>query len=129
MKTLVKTLFVWLLLLALPFQGYASATMLPCAPVKVKAVSLPDMSSSHHDHHAMLAAMAKHQSGADVATSAHHDGNTCKSCSACCPANLMAHAIDIAADTPHFATVPFATGFVPAVDLAPLERPPQTIPA
>jgi hypothetical protein len=135
-KTLVKTLFAWLLLLALPLQGYASATMLPCAPVSTSvstslsttAAPLPDMSSPHHDHQAMLAAMAQAQSDDGAGASAHHDGGSCKSCSACCPANLMAHAIDIAADTPHFATVPFATGFVPAVDLAPLERPPQTIP-
>ncbi len=133
---MVKSLLVWLLLLALPLQGFAAATMLPCVPAPARLVATPadTMQSPHHDHRKMLAAQrAGHEAHAggnhgtgDPAT--HHDGGSCKSCSACCPGNIMVTAFDILADTPHFAIAPFATGFVPVVDLAQPERPPQTSP-
>ncbi len=130
MKTLLKSLLVWLLLLALPFQGYASATMLPCAPAPAMAAmaAAPVMDMSvPHDHQKMLAAMAASQHDGDQSAAAHHDGGNCKSCAACCPGNIMVTAFAIVADTPHFALAPFATGFMPVVDLAQPERPPQTL--
>lgn len=129
MKTLLKSLLVWLLLLALPFQGYASATMLPCAPAPAVTAPAPVMDmSAPHDHQKMLAAMAASQHGADQSAAAHHDGGNCKSCAACCPGNIMVTAFAIVADTPHFALAPFTTGFMPVVDLALPERPPQALP-
>lgn len=127
-------MLVWLLLLALPFQGFASATMLPCAPVQspaaMAAAPVMDMSVPH-DHQKMLAAhkaaLDHHQAG-DKAT-AHHEGGNCKSCAACCPGNIMVTAFEIVAATPHFAIVPFTTGFIPVVDLALPERPPQASPS
>lgn len=47
---------MWLLLLALPLQGFAAATMLHCAP-------------SHHPAPASLAAAV------DIAAQGHHDGD------------------------------------------------------
>ena len=160
MKILFKSLLVWLLLLALPFQGYASATMLPCAPKQASAAmhdmkhmanmtNMATMSAPGHDHQKMLAAQAAARetqpaahhaqatvhdgqgaamhgaSGGDGVSTSHHDGGNCKSCAACCPANLMSMALRVAADSPHFAVAPFITGFVPVVDLALPERPPQ----
>lgn len=126
-KTVLKSLLVWLLLLALPFQGYAAATMLPCAPAQQSAtVRAPVMDMRvPHDHQKMLAAMAAAHDGGDTHSPSHHDGGNCKSCAACCPANLMVTTIAVAADSPHFAIAPFTTGFIPVVDLALPERPPQ----
>lgn len=134
MKTLAKSLFVWLLLLALPFQGFAAATMLPCAPMQPSAAMTTasmTMGSPHHDHQQMLAAQKAQQDGGqhdaqDSTSGQHHDGKNCKSCSACCPGNLMATSLSVAVLAPHFTAIPFKTGFVPVVEVALPERPPQT---
>lgn len=121
MKRLLQSLLVWLLLLALPFQGYASATMLPCAPARAAP-----MAAAHHDHSKMLADQQAHgHHGAAKAPVKHQPGGQCNACPACCPANLMATSLEVASDTPHFATVPFKGGFMPLVALALPERPPQ----
>jgi hypothetical protein len=39
----------------------------------------------------------------------------------------MVTSFQLASDTPHFATVPFKTGFMPVVALALPERPPQSM--
>lgn len=123
---MLKSLLVWLLLLALPFQGYAAASMLPCAPAHAAASSSAMLKGAHHDHSKTLAAQqAGSHHGAEKAPAKHHGNGQCKACSACCPANLMVTAFQLASDTPHFATIPFKTGFMPVVALALPERPPQ----
>jgi hypothetical protein len=125
---MLKSLLVWLLLLALPFQGYAAASMLPCAPAHVAASASAMMGGAHHDHSKMLAAQqAGSHHGAEKAPAKHHGNGQCNACSACCPANLMVTSFQLASDTPHFATVPFKTGFMPVVALALPERPPQSL--
>jgi hypothetical protein len=141
-KTLVKSLIVWLLLLALPFQGFASATMLLCAPIELPQSISPAVASPApaHDHQAMLAAQhAGHEHQANGANasvphagdhptgSSHHDGSKCNTCAACCFGASMAPSafVSVAVEAQHFAAVPFATGFIPAVELAQPERPPQ----
>lgn len=54
MKAVFRSLLLWLMLVAIPFQGVASAGMLLCAPGPVPA-SAPAMTAGH-DHAAMLAA-------------------------------------------------------------------------
>lgn len=141
-KILVKSLIVWFLLLAVPFQGFASATMLFCAPMPSSdlVASAAAAPFQHHDHEAMLASQQAehdHQISADHATAphgvdhtsmaSHHDGSKCNSCAACCfGASIPPSAsVRIAFDAQHFAAVPFDTGFVPAVELALPERPPK----
>lgn len=141
-KILVKSLIVWCLLLAVPFQGFASATMLFCAPLTSRdlpatAATAP---SPHHDHAAMLAAQhaghADHLSAAHGATppgvdhpsaASHHDGSKCNSCAACCIGASMppSASVPVAVDAQHVAAVPADTGAVPAVALPLPERPPQ----
>lgn len=122
MKLLIRSLLVWLLLLAVPFQGFASATMLLCAP---PATAAP----AHHDHAAMLAAQAAgHQHQGDApASHDHHAGAKCGQTGACCVGAAIPPAIVsfIPAPAPRTGPVVLAAGFLPSVDLAGLERPPQ----
>jgi hypothetical protein len=142
-KTLLKSLIVWLMLLAIPFQGFASATMLVCAPMQSAALvnSIAGVPAMTHDHQAMLAGeRAEHDHHAanihakadqtnpnDESSSSHHAGGKCNSCATCCFGASMApsHASRIPVETQQFSTIPFDNGFVPTVDLAFPERPPQ----
>lgn len=141
-KILVKSLIVWLLLLTVPFQGFASATMLFCAPIELphsitSAVAAP---APIHDHRAMLAAEhAEHErqvsgvhasgphAGDQTTSASHHDGSKCNTCASCCfGASMTPSAFaPLAVEAQHFAAFPFDTGFIPAVELALPERPPQ----
>lgn len=83
-----RHLLVWLLLLALPLQGYAAATMLNCSaghdqvPVVllstavVAAVDQPD--PAHHSEVAAPTASAGHHHGAGTSKF------KCSACAACC---------------------------------------------
>ncbi len=125
MTVLLRSLVVWLMLLALPYQGFASAQMLLCvAPATGGATSMA-MPAGPHDHATMMAAQAKADHG-------HHDGassHTSMKCSgsACCAAAAPVLALTLA--DPALPTVSrvlaFYSDFLPAVDLAHPERPPQ----
>jgi len=97
-----RLIFAWLLLAALPLQGWAAATMLFCGPAQGVAVIAKAHASgdalSHHDmqtaHHDMQTAHGQHHVGtADMGDSGiAHDGaktvadgsHTCGVCAACC---------------------------------------------
>jgi hypothetical protein len=59
MKAVFRSLLLWLLLLAIPFQGVASAGMLLCAPGPGPAQASAPLMAAGHDHAAMLAAAAE----------------------------------------------------------------------
>jgi hypothetical protein len=127
MTVLLRSLVVWLMLLALPYQAIASAQMLLCvAPATggVKAMSMA-VPVGPHDHAAMMAAQAKADHGHDDGASSH----TSMKCSgaACCAAAAPVLALTVA--DPALPTVSrvlaFYSDFLPAVDLAHPERPPQ----
>ena len=128
MKTVLKSLIVWVLLLAVPFQGFASATMLVCAPIQPASLA----AAAPHDHHAMLASSGHEHHAANAGTTdhqsaGHHAGGKCNSCASCCfgASILPSYVTSVPAATRDFAVVPFDVGFVPAVDLAFPERPPK----
>lgn len=124
MKVLFRSLLLWLLLLALPFQGVASASMLLCAPLGAAAqpASQARAMPAGHDHAAMHAG-ADHD-GVD----GHAQGGAkCGTPGACCVgASLLA---DISVAVPCMPSgsqpVPFHARALPAVDLAGFERPPK----
>lgn len=121
MTVLFRSFVVWLMLLALPYQGYASAQMLLCvAPATTGAAAATHMAmpDGPHDHAAMLAAQAK-------AKKPDHSNMKCSG-SACCAAAAPLLALAIPSPLlPSAAAVPFYSDFLPAVDLAHPERPPQ----
>ena len=134
MTTLRRFLIVWLLVLALPFQGLASASMLLCAPTLPSApatahASMQAMNGKPHDHAAMLKAMAAagQQHAGDQHGSHHHDGKS-RACADCCVGAALAPAMlpVLALAPPQFISIPFRPGHVPSVDPTLLERPPRS---
>lgn len=127
MTILFRSLVVWLVLLALPYQGYAAAQMMLCAvPVPASASHAEMvMPSGPHDHGAMKAATAQVKSKADDGAASH----TSMKCSgsACCAAAAPVLTLDVAEPALPVASraIAFYSSFLPAVDLANPERPPQ----
>jgi hypothetical protein len=134
MKALLRSLLLWFLLAGIPFQGFASATMLLCAPAQ-RAPAAQANHGAHHDHAAMLAAEARAQG--DDGTAAHHNGQAaaghakCASAAACCTGAPLVPAVPAAppALDGRCATVPFVLAAPAAVDLAALDRPPKFLSA
>lgn len=142
MNLIHRFLFVWLLLLALPFQGIASASMLARAPsmaLQVPAAAHAAMAGSidAHDGHCVGALQAAHQqpiphqqadSRQDAPQPGAHHGGKAGSCADCCAGATMAPAVlpALVLAPPHFISIPFRAGHVPSVDPALPERPPRT---
>lgn len=151
MKAVFRSLLLWLMLLAIPFQGVASAGMLLCAPGPAPASAqvqdgAPAMAADH-DHAAMLAAAAEAHAGHEAAQAGSdagggvastsgghgvHDSHgpaKCGSTGACCVGAALAPALpgvlpEMAAPSQ---SIPFYSGRLPLVDLALPERPPQAV--
>jgi hypothetical protein len=138
-KILLKSLIVWLMLVAIPFQGFASATKLVCAPMQSspQIAKMAEASAGHHDHHATVNAAQLDEPDHHTATQAdsddhtaahHHTGGKCNSCATCCFGAAMAssYASRVLAEVQHVTKFPFELDRVASVDLALPERPPQT---
>jgi hypothetical protein len=137
-RAILRTLILWLVLLAVPFQGAASAAMLACAPATAATPAAAGAASAH-DHHAMMAAagaghdhhamMASADNGSDTgAPSDHHSGAKCGTCAVCCIGAAMAPVprMPLQARAAQFVFLPFDVGYVPSVDLDHPERPPRS---
>ena len=132
MKNLFKSLIVWLMFAAIPFQGFAAASMLTCAPMQVAlhASAPAAMPAGHCDsmkaaqHHAAASADATHQT-----SSHHHAAGKCNTCASCCFGAVMAPlsaVVRVPGETCALADFAFQSIHVPAVDLDLPERPPKT---
>ena len=121
MVVLFRSFVVWLMLLALPYQGYAAAQMQLCAasPAAGTAAAIV-MPSGPHDHAAMLAAQAGHDDKASSHNIMKCGGSAC--CAAAAPLLTLAIPTPL---LPSASAVMFYADFLPAVDLAHPERPPQ----
>lgn len=127
MKNLVKVLIVWLMLVAIPFQGYAAASMLPCAPAQVTTANIMsnvamDMSAEHCAHMPTAAPQQVDQTD----HSAPHHGK-CSACASCFGAVMAPPmpVVPVPHVTPELALFHFTVGHVARVDLALPERPPK----
>ena len=140
MNSLLRTVIVWLVLLAVPFQGFAAAAMLGCAGGHLPAPVVTTVATPAADLHAQHAMHAMHamDDGASHAAATAHDGGDghgmqhhgsakCGACAACSIGAAMAPApaLALAVHAPPLLAVPFAAGHVPSVDLALPERPPR----
>lgn len=147
MTVLLRSFIVWLMLLALPYQGYASAAMMLCAPNMGSAAKA--MPAGPHDHAAMMAAMHDTLDGAsqdasrasgqhnsaqpdaapsgDTGHSGHAHGGVKCGGAACCVAGapMMTMVIAVPALPAISSAIPFYSQVLHAVDLAHPERPPQ----
>jgi hypothetical protein len=117
-KALLRSLIVWLALLAAPFQGFASAAMPTCAAaVHVHQAS----ATSHHAHEQTRRA----HHGEACKQSPHHA--KCSNCAACCAGAAIVSSFTAVA-APHASVttaIPFDACQPPSVDLDDPERPPR----
>ena len=136
MKNLLKSLIVWLLFAAIPFQGLAAASMRSCAPMAAVHCGTHAASMQGGQHHAGAIGAASVGPGLDHAadtSSHHHAGNKsaakCQTCVYCgvgavmAPASLTAPLAGATCGLTHGA---LRVGHLPAVDLDLPERPPKT---
>lgn len=129
---MIRSLIVWLVLLALPFQGLAAAAAMPCAALARTAPAQPAQAGAamhrhaamlHHGHATPGAASDGHHAGPD-----HHAGAKCGSCSACWVGAAMACAgAAIGAQQAPSATIPFDAGHLPSVHPRLPDRPPRSL--
>ncbi|WP_154668080.1 hypothetical protein [Pseudoduganella violaceinigra] len=118
MKSMIRVIVLWLMLVALPFQGFAAASMLLCGAAK------PVAQAAGHDHAAMQASAQHDDGGAHCAGGSH--GNAMGHC---CVGAALAYALPQAAAQPQRAErlrLPEAMP-PPPVDLALPKRPPRAI--
>lgn len=118
MKSILRLLLVCFLLLALPFQAFASASMrLPAAPLQQppchQQVAQASADGKHHAHKAV----------------ADHEKGKCGTCAACCVGAAMAPSLPVSPPLapPSTVLIPFRAGHLPSVDPVLLERPPSTL--
>lgn len=140
MKNLLKSLLVWLLLAAIPFQGFAAASMLTCgqaAAVPVAAMvhghcdqpTTPTASPPARTHDA--AANANANANVHLHADAHphsHGAGKCNTCASCCFGAVLTppvSSLHVPGDLPQVALVSADNGPVATVDLALPERPPK----
>jgi hypothetical protein len=129
-KSIVRSLLVCFLMLALPFQAFASASMLPRvvdASLAAHAVAAAELPPCHQqmmkDHLAATKASSAHDDGAD-----QHDKGKCGTCAACCIGAAMASSLPVALALapPSNTSIPFRARHLPSVDPVLPERPPSS---
>lgn len=132
MRAAVRFLLTIMLLLALPLQGYAAASMLRCAP-------------SHHGHHGMAQAeqpdhAMHHGEAAGAGHDLHHASDDvdvhgtshgkygCSACAACCVGGALTASVQIVSTSSQLHERPLPAGayFATFITDGP-ERPPRTV--
>lgn len=84
----LRSFLLWLVVLAVPLQGLAAATMLNCAAMHGAATAVleraghGDQAHEHEDAHAHAAVAAHDESAADPGL-AHAADHKCSACAAC----------------------------------------------
>jgi hypothetical protein len=133
-NTFFRSLLVWLMLIAVPFQGSAS-TQLPCAPVTSGTTA--SIEPAGHDHVSMISAHSGHNEHSttvdagqsdDGVPADHHASGKCGTLTACCIGASMAPPFCSAMPIQGMPSdpIPFDIGSGPTVDLPLPERPPQS---
>jgi hypothetical protein len=117
------------MLLAIPFQGIASAAMLACAHDAPQGTQRAAHAAPQHDAASSPCHERQntHDGSHDLAQDAHEHDGSCSACAACCMGAAMAPAASLDPPAPSLATALLvaATGRLAAVDLALPERPPR----
>ena len=137
-----RSAMMWLLLVALPLQGFAAATMLNCGPnhqqmweASVGARAERSDPAAHGDHQHPMDSADAHQKAeagdpADEGGSLHHLGKLstfkCSACAACCMGVALPPSPLAFASSPP-ASVPTPNVSAPHVDFVSngLDRPPR----
>jgi hypothetical protein len=85
MRSVFHTILIWLMLLAVPVQGFAAASMLLCEPI---VVSHSGSSLPHHHDQTQISQGSEHAHDHQH-TGNHHTADKCGACAACCIAVAM----------------------------------------
>jgi hypothetical protein len=120
----IRILFAWLVLAALPLQGFAAATMLFCGLGEGPAAQVAVVASSHEDHAAhghVHVAKAKSNKSGEGKQQLPDPSHKCGACAACCPGAAVASTARVLA----VADLPQAEAADPFVRIDPL---PSTVP-
>lgn len=135
MKSIVRSLLLCFLMLALPFQAFAAASMLPRVAQTAAAVHAASAGELPPCHQQMArdhkASALKPVPAGDAHNGQHagkHDRAKCGSCAACCVGAAMASSLPaaLALAPPATDSIPFRAGHLPSVDPVLPERPPST---
>jgi hypothetical protein len=132
-QMIFRSAVMWLLLLALPLQGFAAATMLNCGPnhhqmwkASVATQAVAHEHSGHGDHHhpmgsADLDATSASSEPGDDGSPVQHLGKLtkfkCSACAACCmgaalPATALTFQSPPPAEPPDFSVLASHVGFL-----------------
>lgn len=139
----LRTLLMWLLVLAVPAQGASAATMAFCGPGHHGAVQVlhdgdPGSADAHTHHTNGVSVDHEHpkadtdeagSSGVSVSGKViHHVKHKCSACASCCAAAALPSAF-IALPTPILADsfLPLAPRSVASVPIDGVERPPRSL--
>ncbi len=144
MHRTLKTLLLWLLILALPMQGFAVS--IRCATAHHAMLSTVQSVDHHHHggvanaghhHHEAVGNTQLDESAADYSVAAarssasKYAGTSCSSCAACClgaaalPSDLKWPSRHNSSELVIDSSSPLVTGYIPPS----LERPPKRISA
>lgn len=136
MKSIVRSLLLCFLMLALPFQAFAAAGMLPrvghaaaaVASVTVQAAPLAGQPPCHQQMAEDHKVSPPQAAPADDVPAGQHDKAKCGTCGACCVGAAMALGLPAvpALAPPSTVSIPFRAGHLPSVDPVLLERPPSS---
>jgi hypothetical protein len=131
-KAFLKVLVLWMALLALPLQGFASATMSPCAPLPAAAQHDHDHAATAGDNTSCGEQAHDGHTGAGMQSDQHHPASQhhagkCASCATCgaCMSMVPSFVAVLPLSTSPSITIPFDLRTPPSVDLALPERPPR----
>jgi hypothetical protein len=134
----LRSLILWLALLAVPFQSVAAAATMSHAPAPHGRLAVAIASAHPAMHHTGQFEVKQHQRPArmamhghchgDDSTHSHHAGDKCSSC---CTAAAMAAAPlpGLAVAAPPSLLIPFDARHLPNVHPRVAERPPSLLPA
>lgn len=130
MVSVLRAVFVWLLMLAVPVQGYAGIAMLACGPGhEAAATAGPHDGDAAAHAHPDMGELGHHDrvDRPDVAQMDHAAKLTCSACASCCAAPALP-TVHLPVDLPATVDRPAATvvaGPVVFMTDGP-ERPPRS---
>ena len=134
MNRFLKTFILWLLLAALPLQGFAAAVQPSCGAMAHHDSSEMVMQAESHDHESDGAASSSTEAAPKSfshSVDAKHKNSSCSACATCCVGAVAPPSISVltpvySSSLPViFSPAPLVAGFIPAG----LERPPKRITA
>ena len=121
--SLLRVFLLWAIMVAVPFQGYAAASMLQCtpgAPLTAMGAAASGQGDEHHQHDTHDTHDTHDAQGASASTTAqdqHKHADTLHKCSTC----GTCHAVALIAEPPWQ-----ASAVLPPADLADPARPVTT---